>query len=112
MHCDRLQNSQVLLNLLNNAYDATDTNEERWIEVEYDENSQFDILTVTNSGPRISNEIISKIFNPFFTTKDVGKGTGLGLSISKSILDRHGGSIDVHPDSLYTSFVLKLPKNL
>jgi signal transduction histidine kinase len=65
---------------------------------------------VKNSGSKIPKDIIPKIFNHFFTTKDVGKGTGLGLSISKSILERHEGSIELQTESENTCFVLKLPK--
>lgn len=110
LYCDRLQVSQVLLNLLNNAYDATESSDDRWIDVEYLEDSHFDFLKISNSGPKINSEIVAKIFNPFFTTKDVGKGTGLGLSISRSIIERHGGSIELDLASEYTSFILKFPK--
>ncbi|MCM2349382.1 MAG: ATP-binding protein [Bacteriovoracaceae bacterium] len=110
LYCDRVQLSQVLLNLLNNAYDATEGTHNRWIEVQYFEDSSYDMLSVKNSGKKISLDIIPKIFNPFFTTKEVGKGTGLGLSISKSILERHEGNIELRPESENTCFVLKLPK--
>ena len=110
INCDRLQFTQVLLNLLNNAYDATEGLEERWIEVKFMESSHHDILMVSDSGKGIPKKIATKIFNPFFTTKDVGKGTGLGLSISKSIMEKHGGSIELLFDSEHTCFVLKLPK--
>lgn len=110
VYCDRVQLSQVLLNLLNNAYDATEETENRWIEVRFSDDSQNDFICIENSGKKIEKNIIPKIFNPFFTTKDVGKGTGLGLSISKSIMDRHHGSIELAPESENTTFILKLPK--
>lgn len=110
LYCDRIQISQVLLNLLSNAYDATEGASVRWIEVQYSEDSSYDLLSVKNSGNKIPKDIVPKIFNPFFTTKDVGKGTGLGLSISKSILERHQGSIELQTESENTCFVLKLPK--
>lgn len=110
LYCDRIQLSQVLLNLLSNAYDATEGASERWIEVQYFEDPLYDMLSVKNSGSKIPKDIIPKIFNPFFTTKDVGKGTGLGLSISKSILERHEGNIELQTESENTCFVLKLPK--
>lgn len=109
--CDRVQLSQVLLNLLNNAYDATEGAKERWIEVRFWEDSQNDFICIENSGEKIRKDIVPKIFNPFFTTKEVGQGTGLGLSISKSIMDRHHGSIELAPNSRNTAFILKLPKN-
>src|SRR5256886_17659569 len=48
-----------------------------------------------DNGPGISEENLTKIFNPFFTTKEVGKGTGLGLSLTLGIIQEHGGSIRV-----------------
>lgn len=109
LSCDRIQISQVLLNLLNNAFDAVNGTPNSWVVVRFVEDELFDIIQVENSGKRIPESIIPKIFNPFFTTKEVGKGTGLGLSISKSIMENHLGSIDLAPGE-HTCFVLKLPK--
>jgi len=50
-------------------------------------------ITFTDDGPGISEENLDRIFNPFFTTKEVGKGTGLGLSICYGIVQTHGGRI-------------------
>jgi len=110
IYCDKIQLSQVLLNLLNNAYDATEGTEYPWIEVRFSDDAQNDFICIENTGKKIDKSIIPKIFNPFFTTKEVGKGTGLGLSISKSIMDRHHGSIELVPESENTTFILKLPK--
>lgn len=110
IYCERIQISQVLLNLLNNAFDATEGYQDSWVEVSFLDDTDYDVIQVMNSGKRISEYIIPKIFNPFFTTKEVGKGTGLGLSISKSIMESHHGSIELLPSSKHTCFVLKLPK--
>ncbi|WP_408095662.1 sensor histidine kinase [Peredibacter sp. HCB2-198] len=109
IYCDRIQISQVLLNLLNNAFDAIEGEKNAWINVGFTEDAHHDFIQVENSGKRISESIVPKIFNPFFTTKEVGKGTGLGLSISKSIMENHLGSIELAA-SEHTRFVLKLPK--
>jgi len=67
-------------------------------------------LSVSDTGRGISEDNISKIFDPFFTTKDVGKGTGLGLSIVYSIVDAHGGWIDVYSKlNKGTTFNVYLP---
>ncbi|MDX9804134.1 MAG: ATP-binding protein, partial [Dehalococcoidales bacterium] len=50
-------------------------------------------IILADSGPGIEEGIIDKIFNPFFTTREVGQGTGLGLSIAHGIITEHGGSI-------------------
>jgi C4-dicarboxylate-specific signal transduction histidine kinase len=104
------QLSQVLLNLLNNAYDAIDGRSDKWIEVDAQETEEFVKLTVTDSGAGIPNSIAEKLFQPFFTTKGVDKGTGLGLSMSHGIIADHGGRIYVDNKSRHTKFVIEMPK--
>jgi PAS domain S-box-containing protein len=67
-------------------------------------------ISVQDNGPGIPNEIKHRIFEPFFTTKELAKGTGLGLSIVYSVVQEHGGSIDLKtaPDK-GTEFVLFFP---
>jgi len=105
------QISQVLLNLLNNSFDAIEERAEKWIRVRFEINSNKKILIikVTDSGDGIPNEIVHKMMNPFFTTKDIGKGTGLGLSISKGIIEEHGGHLIYNAQSKNTEFVVELP---
>lgn len=110
------QISQVILNLLNNAYDAVEASvtlerqENRFIALEVESIGDKIIISVSNSGERIARDTAEKIFNPFFTTKQVGKGTGLGLSISKSIVEQHGGEIIIDWDNPHTCFVIRLPR--
>ncbi len=106
------QLSQVLLNLLSNAFDAVQSVERRWVHVDlkYDDLKVY--IYVTDSGKRITAELASKIFDPFFTTKAVGKGTGLGLSISKGIVENHNGRIYVNADLEHTTFVIELPRSV
>lgn len=82
---------QVFLNILTNAEQAIDTNG-KIIITTGNENSSF-FITIADNGCGISKENMSKISDPFFTTKDPGKGTGLGLSIVYSIIKDHNGSI-------------------
>jgi len=77
------------------------------LEIEVNQ-SEVNIL-VTDSGLGISAEIVDKMMNPFFTTKEIGKGTGLGLSISKGIIEEHGGKLIYNSDSPNTQFIVKLP---
>jgi signal transduction histidine kinase len=106
--CDRVQLSQVLLNLLGNAFDAIQPLADKWVRIDLEEEQSQHMIRITDSGQGIPAEIAEKIFNPFFTSKEVGKGTGLGLSISKSIMSKHGGSIEIDSTSVNTSFVLRL----
>jgi PAS domain S-box-containing protein len=104
------QMSQVLLNLLNNAYDAISDKPDKWIAVDAFETAEFVRITVTDCGVGIPASIADKLFQPFFTTKGVDKGTGLGLSISHGIVADHGGRIYIDQKSQNTRFVIELPK--
>lgn len=63
------------------------------IAYEYDEANDQTVIWVANNGPKIPDELLEKIFRPFFTTRS--RGTGLGLAISQKIVDAHGGSIKI-----------------
>ncbi len=103
------QISQVLLNLLNNAFDATSDQLDRWVKVEVERTEDKIFVRVSDSGKGIVPDLESKIFDPFFTTKQVGKGTGLGLSISRGIVDQHQGRLFLDSSKSQTTFVLELP---
>jgi C4-dicarboxylate-specific signal transduction histidine kinase len=108
--CREAQICQVLLNLLQNAYDElVDREQERWVKLDVTCCAGWVVFSVSDSGPGISPEHRPYIMEPFFTTKPVGKGTGLGLSISRSIALEHGGTLELDQQSPYTCFRLKLP---
>lgn len=107
--CRLTQISQVLVNLLNNAYDALETTDNPKIELKFKIENKKVLISVIDNGPGIPNEIQDKIMRPFFTTKPVGKGTGLGLSLSKEIIDQHQGSLQLVSHSQGTEFVFSLP---
>jgi two-component system NtrC family sensor kinase len=91
---DGNQIQQVLLNVLNNARQAIEAGRTngRIIITTTAHGANVRIL-IQDNGPGIPQEIIPRIFNPFFTTKGVGKGTGLGLSLCYGIVKEHGGTI-------------------
>ena len=107
--CRPVQISQVLLNLLNNAHDAVEGLEKKWVTIDYWEANGHLHLAVTDSGGGIPSEIAAKIMDPFFTTKDVGKGTGLGLSLSQGIIDAHGGQLLLDRTCPNTRFLMTFP---
>ena len=109
VNCRAGEICQVLLNLLNNSLDAIEQNLEKWIELSVELREQKIFIGVADSGAGISDEIQNKIFQPFFTTKDVGKGTGLGLSISLGIAAANGGLLTYDRQSPNTKFILQLP---
>jgi signal transduction histidine kinase len=107
--CRQIQISQVLLNLLNNSFDAIQALEQRWIKIEVANTADKVTIAVADSGSGIPKEIVDKIMQPFFTTKPVGKGTGLGLSISAGIMQTHGGSLVIDRSCPNTKFVIEFP---
>ncbi|MCB9062774.1 MAG: PAS domain S-box protein [Halobacteriovoraceae bacterium] len=112
LDCRPVQVSQVILNLVNNAVDAIEYIEDKWVRVEATTDNEYVTVKVINSGPRIPDDIAEKIFNAFFTTKVRGKGTGLGLSISQQIAEDHKGSLSIDLTQEHTTFVFKLKSNL
>lgn len=105
-----VQLSQVLLNLLSNAFDAVEKLPTPWVEVSCKDFGDYIELYVTDCGHGIPIHLVHKIMNPFFTTKDAGKGTGLGLSITKGIVEDHGGQFFIDRNFAHTRFVARLPK--
>lgn len=86
---------QVFTNLLQNAIQATPQGGRIGMYVVWSQVPGYISFSVEDTGAGIPADIQHKIFEPFFSTKEVGKGTGLGLSVSYSIIKRHGGRIEV-----------------
>jgi C4-dicarboxylate-specific signal transduction histidine kinase len=110
LECRQVEISQVLLNLLSNAFDAIADCPERWVDLKFADRGTEVEVRVMDSGRPIANEIRQKMFQPFFTTKMIGKGTGLGLSISKGIIEGHHGTLKLSDGDGNTEFVIRLPK--
>lgn len=111
IECRSSQISQVLLNLLNNAYDAVESLEEKWVRVELSEDNGYVTLSVTDSGATPAEAARGKLFIPFYSTKTKATGTGLGLSISKSIVESHHGDILLDTGCSNTRFLVRLPRH-
>jgi PAS domain S-box-containing protein len=110
VYCREVQIGQILLNLLQNAFDAVVEQEgERWVRLDVTARDDSVVISVTDSGPGIPPELRPRIMEPFFTTKPIGKGTGLGLSLSKNIAEEHGGRLEYREDDGRTRFSLVLP---
>jgi len=101
---------QVLINLVQNAVDATAHHPAPRVSVRLTEADGWATVTVADNGPGLSPEVQQRLFEPFFTTKPVGEGTGLGLSISFGIVEQHGGQLraDNAPEG-GARFTLRLP---
>ncbi len=108
--CRPVEISHVILNLINNAYQATSSFPHPWIKIKMEEADNVYRIYVIDCGERISSDVEKKLFQPFFTTKEIGTGTGLGLSISKGIIEEHKGKLAYKRDASNTTFVIELPK--
>ncbi len=109
--CKPVSVSQVLLNLLTNAFDAVEESSVKWIRIDVETSERCVSISVTDSGGGVPEYLREKIFVPFFSTKETGKGTGLGLSLSRGIAESMGGSLVIDQEAANTRFVLSLPRN-
>lgn len=101
---------QLVLNLVNNAIDAMETQGGGVLTLSTKFVNDWVVLEVSDTGPGIPKSIMPRIFDPFFTTKPVGKGTGLGLSICYGIIKKAGGNIEVESElGKGTTFRVWLP---
>ncbi|MEM6730712.1 MAG: ATP-binding protein, partial [Myxococcota bacterium] len=108
VHGSSNQLQQVLVNLIQNALDASPVHGRVKVSVGIEHNSAF--LAVDDSGPGVSGDQAEQIFEPFYTTKPEGMGTGLGLAISHSIVQEHGGGLRVLESELGGArFEVRLP---
>lgn len=120
---DANQIDQVLMNLATNARDAMPNGGSLTIGTElteiddefirfhgYGEVRQYALITVSDTGTGMDEETKARIFEPFYTTKDVGKGTGLGLAMAYGIIKQHNGYISIYSElGKGTTFRIYLP---
>jgi len=112
---DRNQISQVLTNLVNNAYAAMPEGGELRVGIADGESHVH--VSVTDTGVGIPDDTLGKVFEPFFTTKPMGRGTGLGLAVTYGIVKMHRGDIEVASNNdlsqgpTGTTFTVTLPRN-
>ena len=112
--CNVGELSQAFLNLIVNAAhavaDAGRDSKSGWIKIRTQFVDNAVELTFEDNGCGIPEDILTKIYDPFFTTKEIGRGSGQGLAIARSIIDRHEGSIGVTSSpNIGTCFTLRLP---
>ena len=99
--------NQVWTNLIDNAIDAMDGKGELTIRTAVENNCV--LVEIIDNGAGIPTEIQSRIFEPFFTSKEVGKGSGLGLDISRRIIIQHKGSMNFQSQAGKTVFQVRIP---
>jgi signal transduction histidine kinase len=103
--------NQVWTNIIDNAIDAMATNGKGTLTINTKQERNSVVVTITDNGPGIPDEINSMVFDPFFTTKEIGKGTGLGLDVVMRIIDQHHGSVKLKSVPGNTSFIVCIPIN-
>lgn len=102
------QIQQVLTNLVMNAIQAQPDGGR--VELRVERAGELALITVRDEGAGMTREVRERIFEPFYTTKDVGEGTGLGLSVVHGIIEEHGGRIAVESElGRGTCFTVELP---
>ncbi|UCF99821.1 MAG: 4Fe-4S binding protein [Spirochaetaceae bacterium] len=107
---DADQIRQMLVNLVQNGLDAIDGTGKIVISARKPEDQDCLEIQVRDTGRGIPPEVLSEIFTPFFTTKQLGKGTGMGLSIVYGVVKMHSGEISVDSDvGKGTTFTIRLP---
>ncbi|MFB2893278.1 PAS domain S-box protein [Aerosakkonemataceae cyanobacterium BLCC-F50] len=120
VQCYAGQLNQVFMNIINNAVDALEM--KHWekeqpplpkiiIETKVSANKTHAIISITDNGPGMSEQVKTHLFDPFFTTKAVGKGTGLGLSISYQIVvEKHQGTLKCESQiNQGATFIIEIP---
>ena len=96
IHCSPSQVNQVFLNLITNAADAIEESGEIRVSTWAEDDAVK--IRIADTGVGIPEDLLEKIRDPFFTTKEVGQGTGLGMSIVDRIVDSHAGSLDIESE--------------
>ncbi|PIP90073.1 MAG: hypothetical protein COW01_09340 [Bdellovibrionales bacterium CG12_big_fil_rev_8_21_14_0_65_38_15] len=102
---------QVIVNLLKNSFDALLDNQVKnpSVTISFTKADHFVGFSITDNGPGIDSSIGDNVFQPFFTTKDIGKGSGLGLSISKRLIEKHQGTLTFENQKQGVCFSIQLP---
>lgn len=100
VHADEIKLEQILVNLIRNAIDATQEEDEITgeITIELRADGKHAQISIRDNGCGIEAENLPKLFDPFFTTKPPGEGLGLGLSVSFGIVEEFGGKLDAEPN--------------
>ncbi|MCB0762604.1 MAG: HAMP domain-containing histidine kinase, partial [Flavobacteriales bacterium] len=111
IHCDEVAFTQIAINLLLNALQATEPNGHISIQCIKSGNDTRTEVHFSDTGSGIAVSELERIFDPFHTTKDTGSGTGLGLSICYNLMTSMNGKIRVHSElGKGSDFILEFPQ--
>jgi len=108
IECRPTKLNQVFMNILSNAIDSIEERGDIFIDTSM--NKSNIIIKIRDTGKGMSKKTSSHVFEPFYTTKDVGEGMGLGLSVSYGIIEQHKGRIDLRSEpGSGSEFIIALP---
>jgi len=99
----------ALFNMVSNSFDATQELTERWIKIEAQSQNGNLTMAITDAGNGIPEETRTRLFDPFFTTRDAATSSGLGLAVAKGIFEVHRGTIEYDASSPNTKFIVNIP---
>ena len=99
----------VIVNIIQNAIDAMATSENPSISVAMETNNDQAIISIEDQGGGINSRVMGQLFDPYFTTKEIGKGLGLGLSICHEIIREYKGQIVAQNTQQGARFIISLP---
>lgn len=109
INCRKNQLTQAVVHVINNAIEAVENQTDKMIQIKFAKSFNKLQILISDNGKGVDPLIKDKIFQPFFTTKDVGNGIGLGLSISLGILKSHKGNMLLVESKNPTTFALEIP---
>lgn len=115
LFCNKVAINQCIVNLLSNSFDVVKNQNsgEKFVKFGVTDLGEFLEFYVIDSGPGVPLDIQEKIYEPFFTTKELGAGTGLGLSMAKGIVEKqHKGKLFYKKEYPPACFVIQIPKDL
>ncbi|HYF03026.1 MAG TPA: ATP-binding protein [Patescibacteria group bacterium] len=101
--------NQVWTNLIDNAIDAMEPQGKGTLEIITQKDGDFVRVLIIDSGAGMTPEVMSRIFDPFYTTKEMGKGTGLGLDVVQRIVKQHNGAVRAKSQPGRTEFEVCFP---
>jgi signal transduction histidine kinase len=109
IYAKRSELIDALYNLIKNAIQAIEQSPEKWIKIEASQQQEKAFITFTDAGLGISENVVERILEPFFTTRPVGGGLGLGLTYSQGVITRHKGKIFYNSMAKNTQFIIEIP---
>ncbi|MBK7426292.1 MAG: GHKL domain-containing protein [Saprospiraceae bacterium] len=104
--------NQVWTNVIDNAIDAMENTPNPVLQISTIKDGNFAKIQIIDNGPGIPDDVLSRIWDPFFTTKEMGKGTGMGLEVVQQIVSQHYGKVTVHSQPGRTLFEFCFPRTI